>query len=91
MLTENGEVSIIKAVTTVKLTENSGRIALANEAFYDAESGEMNLIESVQIIDGKNQLQGDKAIINIETGYSKIFAGEKNNRVSGKLILGTSN
>ncbi len=91
LLTEGGEVSIIKALTTVKLTENSGRIALANEAFYDAETGEMNLIEAVQIIDGKNQLQGDKAIINMETGYSKIFAGEKNTRVSGKLILGTSN
>ena len=91
LLTDGGDVSVIKALTTVKLTENSGRIALANEAYYEAESGEINLIESVQIIDGKNQLQGDKALINMETGYSKIFSGEKNTRVSGKLILGASN
>ena len=44
-----------------------------------------------EILDGNNQLRGDKAIINMETGYSKILAGNENKRVTGKLILGTSN
>ena len=90
LLTDTGEVRTIKASEVVKLVEESGRIALSNEAFYEAASGNMKLKDSVQIIDGENHLKGDNAIINLETGYSKIFAGKKTNRVSGKLILGTS-
>ncbi len=91
LLSDSGDVSKITAFKAVKLTEETGRVAMANQAFYEAESGDMNLIDSVRIIDGKNQLQGEKALINIKTGYSKIFAGEKSERVSGKLVLGTSN
>ena len=91
LLTDTGEVRTIKAFNAVKLVEESGRIALSNEAFYEAETGDMKLVDSVQIIDGKNHLKGDNAIINVKTGYSKIFGGETSNRVSGKLILGTSN
>ena len=91
LLTDTGEVRTIKAFNAVKLVEESGRIALSNEAFYEAETGDMKLVDSVQIIDGKNHLKGDNAIINVKTGYSKIFGGETSNRVSGRLILGTSN
>ena len=91
LLSDSGDVSTIKAFKAVKLTEETGRVALANQAFYEAATGDMNLIDSVRIIDGKNQLEGEKALINVKTGYSKIFAGEKSDRVSGKLILGASN
>ncbi|MDB3999851.1 hypothetical protein N9446_00765, partial [bacterium] len=81
----------INAEGDVKLTEKAGRIAYSGSAFYEAENGNMTLSDSVEILDGNNQLRGDKAIINVETGYSKILAGSENKRVTGKLILGTSN
>ncbi len=91
LLSDNGDLKSVKAFEKVKLIEEMGRIAHANQAFYQAESGTMTLKESVEIIDGKNLLQGDTAIINVKTGYSKILAGSKNQRVSGKLILSSSN
>ena len=90
LLTDSGEIRTMEASNSVKFTEESGRVASAAQAFYEDESGDMILVESVEIIDGNNFLQGDKAIINVKTGYSKIFAGDKSNRVLGKLILGAS-
>ena len=90
-LTDDGDVNTINAEGDVKLTEEAGRVAFSSYAFYEAESGNMTLSNSVEILDGNNQLRGDKAIINMETGYSKILAGNENKRVTGKLILGTSN
>ena len=90
-LADGGNVSIIEAEGNVKLTEGAERIAYSNAAFYKAESGEMTLSESVVIIDGNNQLKGDKAIINMNSGYSKILTENRTKRVTGKLFLGTSN
>jgi len=90
-LSDEGNVTTINAEGDVKLTEKAGRIAYSGSAFYEAENGNMTLSDSVEILDGNNQLRGDKAIINVETGYSKILAGSENKRVTGKLILGTSN
>ncbi len=90
-LSDDGNVTTINAEGDVKLTEKAGRIAYSGSAFYEAENGNMTLSDSVEILDGNNQLRGDKAIINVETGYSKILAGSENKRVTGKLILGTSN
>ena len=88
---DDGNVTTINAEGDVKLTEEAGRIAYSGSAFYEAENGNMTLSDSVEILDGNNQLRGDKAIINMETGYSKILAGSEDKRVTGKLILGTSN
>ena len=90
-LSDDGNVTTINAKGDVKLTEEAGRIAYSGSAFYEAENGNMTLSDSVEILDGNNQLRGDKAIINMETGYSKILAGSEDKRVTGKLILGTSN
>lgn len=90
-LSDDGNVTTINAEGDVKLTEKAGRIAYSGSAFYEAENGNITLSDSVEILDGNNQLRGDKAIINVETGYSKILAGSENKRVTGKLILGTSN
>ncbi len=90
-LSDDGKLTTINAEGDVKLTEEAGRIAYSSSAFYEAKNGNMTLSDSVEILDGKNQLRGDKAIINMETGYSKILAGSENERVTGKLILGTSN
>ena len=90
-LADGGDVKTINAKGDVKLTEEAGRIAYSNAAFYTAETGEMTLLESVKILDGSNQLLGDKAIINMNSGYSKILADGENKRVTGKLVLGTSN
>ena len=90
-LTEDGDVNTIDANGNVKLTEEVGRIAFSSSAFYDAESGNMTLSDTVEIFDGNNELRGDKAIINMQTGYSKILAGGEKKRVTGKLIFGTSN
>ena len=90
-LSDDGNVTTINAEGDVKLTEKAGRIAYSGSAFYEAENGNMTLSDSVEILDGNNQLRGDKAIINVETGYSKILAGSENKRVTGKLILGTTN
>jgi lipopolysaccharide export system protein LptA len=90
-LSDDGNVTTINAKGDVKLTEEAGRIAYSGSAFYEAENGNMTLSDSVEILDGNNQLRGDIAIINMETGYSKILAGSENKRVTGKLILGTSN
>jgi len=90
-LSDDGKLTTINAEGDVKLTEEAGRIAYSSSAFYEAKNGNMTLSDSVEILDGNNQLRGDKAIINMETGYSKILAGSENERVTGKLILGTSN
>ena len=90
-LTKEGDINTINAEGDVKLTEEAGRVAFSNSAFYEAQNGNMTLSDSVEILDNKNELRGDKAIINMETGYSKILSGSENKRVTGKLILGTSN
>ncbi len=90
-LTKDGDINTINAEGDVKLTEEAGRVAFSNSAFYEAQNGNITLSDSVEILDDKNQLRGDKAIINMETGYSKILSGSENKRVTGKLILGTSN
>ncbi len=90
-LTDDGDINTINAEGDVKLTEEAGRVAFSSSAFYQVESGNVTLSDSVVILGDKNQLRGDKAIINMETGYSKILAGNENKRVTGKLILGASN
>ena len=90
-LTDNGDINTIDAEGNVKLTEEAGKVAFSRSAFYDADSGNITLSDSVEILGNNNELRGDKAVINIETGYSKILAGSKNKRVTGKLVLGTSN
>jgi len=91
LLDDDGQVSIINANNNVKLAEDNGRIAYSDSAIYNAVSGTTDLEGSVEIYDGQNLLRGDKANINMVTGYSKIIAEGANQRVSGKLILGTSN
>ena len=90
-LIEGNQIKSMNARGNVKLTEESGRIAYANSAVYNAETEDTTLTDSVEIIDGDNLLRGEKAIINMVSGYSKILAGGENKRVTGKLILNTSN
>ena len=48
----------------------------ANEGTYNVDSGIATLIGNVRITRGENQLAGDRAEIDLNTGISKLFGGD---------------
>ncbi|OFW82841.1 MAG: hypothetical protein A2018_00355 [Alphaproteobacteria bacterium GWF2_58_20] len=90
---ENGqdELSEIHAVGNVTLV--SGKLAsLSDEATYNMATDEVVLVGHVKITREDSQLGGDRAIINLTTGDSRILAAENGeDRRVRALFLPTDN
>jgi lipopolysaccharide export system protein LptA len=54
-----------------------GEVVRASQGVYDIESGIATLTGSVKITRGKNQLNGEYAEVNLNTGVTRLFGGAK--------------
>ena len=85
------KVSRIQAFDNVMINTSTERIK-AQKGIYDLKSGIVTLSGNVRISRGKNQLNGDNAIINLNTGVSKLLASnnakapQKKKRIRGYLM-----
>ena len=85
------KVSRIQAFDNVMINTRTERIK-AQKGIYDLKSGIVTLSGNVRISRGKNQLNGDNAIINLNTGVSKLLASnnakspQKKKRIRGYLM-----
>ena len=62
---------------------------VGNQGVYDAKTGIATLIGSVKITRGENQLNGDRAVVDLNTGISRLTTngdGGGKSRVRGLLI-----
>lgn len=62
---------------------------VGNQGVYDAKTGIATLVGSVKITRGENQLNGDRAVVDLNTGVSRLTAngnGDGKNRVRGLLV-----
>ena len=70
---EDGRLQRIDAYGNVIITTPQD-VARGNRAVYLEETGIANLIGSVKITRGKNQLNGEAAEVNLQTGVSRIVS-----------------
>ncbi len=75
---EGGKQSLkrVEALGNVVITTPT-EIARGNKGDYDAESQVATLSGNVRLTRGDNQLNGDRAEVNMKTGISKLLAGEE--------------
>ncbi|WP_404423418.1 LptA/OstA family protein [Thalassospira australica] len=62
---------------------------VGNQGVYDAKTGIATLVGSVKITRGENQLNGDRAVVDLNTGVSRLTAnenGDGKSRVRGLLV-----
>lgn len=62
---------------------------VGNQGVYDAKTGIATLVGSVKITRGENQLSGDRAVVDLNTGVSRLTAngnGDGKSRVRGLLV-----
>ncbi|WP_417835501.1 LptA/OstA family protein [Thalassospira tepidiphila] len=62
---------------------------VGEQGVYDAKTGIATLIGSVKITRGENQLNGDRAVVDLNTGISRLTAdgnGDGKTRVRGLLV-----
>lgn len=62
---------------------------VGDQGVYDAKTGIVTLIGSVKITRGENQLNGDRAVVDLNTGISRLTADGKGggkSRVRGLLV-----
>ena len=67
------------------LISSATEIVRAKEGVYDVKSGIAKLSGGVKITRGSNQLNGEYAEVNLNTGISRLFAG-KGGKVQGLII-----
>ena len=74
---EGGKQSLkrVEALGNVIITTPT-EIARGNKGDYDAESQVATLSGNVRLTRGDNQLNGDRAEVNMKTGISKLLAGD---------------
>lgn len=66
-------------------------VARGNEGVYNALKGTATLNGNVRITRGKNQLNGERAVVNLNTGISRLLPGSKDGgRVKGLFTPGTT-
>lgn len=66
-------------------------VARGNEGVYNALKGTATLNGNVRITRGKNQLNGERAVVNLNTGISRLLPGGKDGgRVKGLFTPGTT-
>ena len=80
---EGGKQSLkrVEALGNVVITTPT-EIARGNKGDYDSESQVATLSGNVRLTRGDNQLNGDRAEVNMKTGVSKLLAGEGPSTVS---------
>ncbi|WP_339859163.1 LptA/OstA family protein [Thalassospira alkalitolerans] len=62
---------------------------VGNQGVYDAKTGIATLVGSVKITRGENQLNGDRAVVDLNTGVSRLTSdgnGSGKSRVRGLLV-----
>ena len=67
------------------LISTTQEIVRAKEGVYDVQTGVAKLTGGVKITRGPNQLNGEYAEVNMNTGISRLFAG-KGGRVQGLIV-----
>lgn len=67
------------------LISSADEIVRAKEGVYDVQSGIAKLTGGVKITRGSNQLNGEYAEVNLNTGISRLFSG-KGGRVQGLIV-----
>lgn len=67
------------------LISSAEEIVRAKEGVYDVQSGIATLTGGVKITRGSNQLNGEYAEVNLNTGISRLFSG-KGRRVQGLIV-----
>jgi len=90
---EGGKQSLkrVEALGNVVITTPT-EIARGNRGDYDSETQVATLTGNVRLTRGDNQLNGDRAEVNMKTGVSKLLAGEgqpasvKSNPAEGKRV-----
>ena len=84
-LSPENNIEQIEAFGNVVVTQASGSSATADRLDYDRVSNKAILQGNVMVSDAGNQLSGDKAEIDFETGISKILSTTTGGRVSGRF------
>src|SRR3546814_2265022 len=82
------ELSQVDADGNVVITTPQ-EVAHGREGVYNALEGTATLEGDVRITRGKNQLNGERAVVNLDTGISRILpAGKGGGRVKGLFTPG---
>lgn len=84
-LNPENNIERIEAFGQVVVTQASGSSATADKLDYNRVSNKAILHGNVIVSDAGNQLSGDKAEIDFETGISKILSTTTGGRVSGRF------
>lgn len=63
-------------------------VVSANRATYNHQSGIAEMIGNVKLTRGDSQLNGDRAVVNLKTGVSRLLARRGGGRVRGLFIPG---
>jgi len=84
-LSPENNIERIEAFGEVVVTQASGSSATADKLDYNRVSNKAILQGNVTVSDAGNQLSGDKAEIDFETGISKILSTTTGGRVSGRF------
>lgn len=84
------ELSQVDAEGNVAITTPE-EVARGREGVYSVAKGTATLTGDVRITRGKNQLNGERAVVNLNTGISRLLpAGKNDGRVKGLFIPGTA-
>lgn len=84
------ELSQVDADGNVVITTPE-EVARGREGVYSVAKGTATLTGDVRITRGKNQLNGERAVVNLNTGVSRLLpAGKSDGRVKGLFVPGTA-
>ncbi len=89
---ESGELSLefVRAVGNVVI-ETAGEIARADRGVYNASTEIATLTGSVKLTRGENQLNGDRAEVDLKNGVSRLLANTSGGgRVRGLFVPGNN-
>jgi lipopolysaccharide export system protein LptA len=79
-----GRIDRVEAFGNVEI-RTEGEVVRGDRAVYSAETGLARLLGDVRITRGQNQLNGREAIVNLNTGVSRIVA-QPGQRVQGLVL-----
>ena len=82
-------LSVVEAEGNVVITTPE-EVARGREGVYNAAKGTATLTGEVRITRGKNQLNGERAVVNLNTGVSRLLPAAKGERVKGLFTPGTA-
>ena len=86
LLDEEDAIDQILGEGNVRVRQPNGQLATADKADYRASSGTALLTGRVQMRDGRNILNGNRAEIDFNEGVNRMLPGPSG-RVTGRLVL----